>query len=111
MDDIDKKLKEFDSDNMMKFEVPKASPDKYAEDTKPSKAMLEDDYDDDFEDDIAEDLPVEDFDLYDHKEKDNFAASGASASASMGMDPSVTSLDIEGYDYVEQAVVNSPFKM
>jgi hypothetical protein len=31
---------------------------------------------------------------------------GAGGSQSMGMDPSVTSLDIEGYDYVEQVQLN-----
>lgn len=107
LDDIDKKLKEFGSDSMQ-IEVPKASPEKPK---KPAPAKVEDDYEDDFEDDIVEDLPVEDFDVDDHKEKDNLAESGVSASQSMGMDPSVTSLDIEGYDYVEQAVVNSPYKI
>ena len=113
LDEVDKKLKEFGSGNAMKFEVPKASPDKKPTDSKSTKKQtaVDDDYDDDFEDDIVEDLPIEDIDADDHKEKDPFAESGVSASQSMGMDPSVTSLDIEGYDHVEQAIINSPYKM
>ena len=53
-----------------------------------------DDYDDGFDDDIVEELPVEEPDLN--------PESGAGGSQSMGLDPSVTSLDIEGYDYVGQ---------
>ena len=53
-----------------------------------------DDYEDGFDDDIQEDLPVEEPELnLDEPE---------GQSQSMGMDPSVTSLDIEGYDYVEE---------
>ena len=71
-----------------------------------------DDYDDDFEDDIVEDLPVEDYDANEPKDNNpEFGESGVSGSQSYGMDPSVTSLDIEGYDHVEQAVINSPYKM
>jgi len=99
------KIKDLEADSAIKFEVPKASPDKPKE---PKPAAVDDDYEDDFE--IVEDLPVEDFHEDDGKDKDAFAESGVSASQSMGMDPSVTSLDIEGYDYVEQAVINSPYK-
>lgn len=115
LDEVDKKLKEFEKDSM-KMEIQKNSPDKKAQkfDTKGNKPKTTgfDDYDDDFEDDIAEDLPVEDFDMHDHKDKNpEFGESGVSASHSMGIDPSVNSLDIEDYDYVEQAVINSPYKM
>lgn len=116
LDEVDKKLKEFENDSM-KMEVDKASPDTKAHKfgSKPAKNKPTgglDDYEDDFEDDIIEDLPVEDFDPVDNKDKNpEFGESGISASQSMGMDPSVNSLDIEEYDHVEQAVINSPFKM
>lgn len=110
--EVDKKLKEFQSDSAFEFEAPKQSPDRKAKniESKQPKKEIIDDYDDDFEDDILEDLPVEDIYGTDHKEKDPFGESGVSASQSMGMDPSVTSLDIEGYDHVEQAIINSPYK-
>lgn len=114
LEEVDKKIKEFEDDSV-KMEVKKPSPDhkstKFGNKASKPKDDL-DDYDDDFEDDIVEDLPVEDFDANDPKDKNpEFAESGASASQSMGMDPSVTSLDIEGYDHVEQAIINSPYKM
>lgn len=114
LDEVDKKLKEFE--NGMKMEIAKPSPDKKShkfggKNTKPKTDDFAD-YEDDFEDDIDEDLPVEDFDMNDHKDKNpEFTESGVSASQSYGMDPSVTSLDIEGYDHVEQAIINSPYKM
>lgn len=95
--EVDKKLKEFEAPKTIEIKNQKPKDDEYE--------------DDDFEDDIAEDLPVEDIDAEYGKEKDQFAESGVSQSQSMGMDPSVTSLDIEGYDYVEQAVINSPYKI
>ena len=93
----------------------KPSPDKkshkFGDKTKKKVADF-DDYEDDFEDDIVEDLPVEDYDASETKDKNpEFTESGVSASQSYGMDPSVTSLDIEGYDHVEQAILNSPYKM
>lgn len=113
--EVDKKLKEFEMKDSMKVEMSKSSPDKKAQkfggkQTKPKAAGF-DDYDDDFEDDIAEDLPVEDFDANDHRDNHEFGESGVSASQSMGIDPSVNSLDIEEYDHVEQAIINSPYKM
>lgn len=111
--EVDKKLREFQSDSAFEFEAPKQSPDKKSkkiESKQPKKDAI-DDYEDDFEDDIIEDLPVEDMYGRDSRDKDPFTESGMSASQSMGMDPSVTSLDIEGYDHVEQAIINSPYKM
>ena len=113
LSEVDKKLKEFENDTM-KVEMDRASPDTKAQkfgskgrDAKP----VADDYEDDFEDDIAEDLPVEDFEASEKKDKNpEFGESGMSGSQSMGMDPSVNSLDVEEYDYVEKAVINSPYK-
>jgi hypothetical protein len=54
---------------------------------------------DDFdEEEIDEDLPVN-FDESDDKFGEE---PKESASQSIGMDPSVTSLDIEGYDFIEK---------
>ena len=114
LEEVDKKLKEFEKDGM-KMQINKPSPDKKSQkfgDKGKKKVTDFDDYDDDFEDDIVEDLPVEDFDVNEPKDKNpEFTESGVSASQSYGMDPSVTSLDIEGYDHVEQAIISSPYKM
>ena len=56
------------------------------------------DYADDFDEEIPEDLPEED----QFEESADKEGHGASNSQSMGMDPSVTSLDIEGYDHIEE---------
>ena len=115
LDEVDKKLKEFENDGL-KMEMDRSSPDKDAmnfeeKDPKPKISDGLEDYNDDFEDDIEEDLPVEDFDPQESKDKNlEFGESGVSASQSMGMDPSVQSLDIEEYDHIEQAIINSPFK-
>ncbi len=56
-----------------------------------------DDYIEDFDgDDISEDIPAPEVEDYIEDKQAN------SQSQSIGMDPSVTSLDIEGYDYVER---------
>lgn len=115
LEEVDKKLKEFEAKDAMKMPAHKPSPDKkshkFGDKTKKKVADF-DDYEDDFEDDIVEDLPVEDYDASETKDKNpEFTESGVSASQSYGMDPSVTSLDIEGYDHVEQAILNSPYKM
>ncbi len=114
LDEVDKKLKEFESDGL-KMEMAGDSPDRNAlnfgaKDPKPKATGGIDDYEDDFED-IEEDLPVEDFDPAEsHDKNPEFVESGMSGSQSMGMDPSVQSLDVEDYDHIERAVVNSPFK-
>jgi hypothetical protein len=114
LEEVDKKLKEFENSNM-NLEVNRVSPEskvmeKYGgKVNKPRTSGGLDEYDDDFEDDIAEDLPVEDFDTGVDKNPE-FGESGVSGSQSMGMDPSVNSLDIEEYDHVERAVINSPYK-
>lgn len=113
LSEVDKKLKQFESDSM-KMEMDRASPDtkaqKFGTKNRVNKPAA-DDYDDDFEDDIVEDLPVEDFEASEKKDKNpEFGESGMSGSQSMGMDPSVQSLDVEEYDYVEKAIINSPFK-
>jgi hypothetical protein len=107
LDEVDKKLKQFENDGM-KMEVSKPSPDKQSHKfssnaRKPGAVDMVEDYEDeDFEDD---------FEATDPKDKNpEFVESGISASQSMGMDPSVNSLDIDEYDHVEQAVINSPFK-
>jgi hypothetical protein len=114
LEEVDKKLKEFEKEGM-KMQINKPSPDKKSHkfgDKGKKKVTDLDDYEDDFEDDIVEDLPVEDFEANEPKDKNpEFTESGVSASQSYGMDPSVTSLDIEGYDHVEQAILNSPYKM
>lgn len=114
LEEVDKKLREFEAKDARKVPAHKPSPDKKSHkfgDKSKKKADF-DDYEDDFEDDIVEDLPVEDYDASETKDKNpEFTESGVSASQSYGMDPSVTSLDIEGYDHVEQAILNSPYKM
>ena len=97
------------------MQINKPSPEKKSQnfgDKGKKKVTNFDDYDDDFEDDIVEDLLVEDFDVNKPKDKiPEFTESGVSASQSYGMNPSVTSLDIEGYDPVEQSIISSPYKM
>ena len=115
LDEVDKKLKEFENDEL-RMEMDRASPDKKAEkfgqkDAKPKVSDGLEDYENDEFEDIEEDLPVEDYDAADPKDKNpEFGESGMSGSQSMGMDPSVQSLDKEDYDHIEQAVINSPFK-
>lgn len=116
LEEVDMKLNEFKNSNM-NLEINKASPDAKKMEKFGGKAGKQrnsaglDDYDDDFEDDIAEDLPVEDYDAgFDKDKNPEFGESGVSGSQSMGMDPSVNSLDIEEYDHVERAVINSPYK-
>mmetsp|Transcript_9161 Transcript_9161/g.10371 ORF Transcript_9161/g.10371 Transcript_9161/m.10371 type:complete len:293 (+) Transcript_9161:199-1077(+) len=117
LDEVDKKLKEFESDGL-RMEMDRTSPDKNAESLSNSKPNnmggfddYEDDFDEDIDDNIDEDLPVEDFDPTESRDKNpEFGESGISASQSMGIDPSVNSLDIDEYDHIEQAVISSPFK-
>eukprot|EP00344_Euplotes_crassus_P011504 CAMPEP_0197003670 /NCGR_PEP_ID=MMETSP1380-20130617/11218_1 /TAXON_ID=5936 /ORGANISM="Euplotes crassus, Strain CT5" /LENGTH=269 /DNA_ID=CAMNT_0042422241 /DNA_START=243 /DNA_END=1053 /DNA_ORIENTATION=+ len=115
LNEVDKKLKEFENDGL-KMEMDRDSPDRDAlrfgsEEAKPKPAGGLDDYEDDFEDDIEEDLPVEDFDPAESPDKNpEFHESGMSGSQSMGMDPSVQSLDVEDYDHIEKAMINSPYK-
>lgn len=85
--DVDKQLKDLQDNKGMMAQIEK----------KPSD--ISEDYVDDFdEEEIDEDLPVN-FDESDDKFGEE---PKESASQSIGMDPSVTSLDIEGYDFIEK---------
>jgi hypothetical protein len=109
LEEVDRKMKQFEKGGM-KMEMDRQSPDKVA--TKFSSKVdrnneIEDDYVDDFES-IPESPNA--MDPLDDKERNpEFVESGISQS--MGIDPSVNSLDIEDYDHIEKAIINSPYKI
>ena len=113
LEEVDKKMKQFEKGGM-KVEMDRQSPDKVA--SKFSSKVhrdhdIEDDYVDDWHKSDLDSIPESPnaMDHLDDKDKNpEFTESGVSQS--MGMDPSVNSLDIEDYDHIEKAIISSPYK-
>lgn len=95
-----KKEQENKNKNAKPIEKPKPSPKGKDIHKKGNLSDYEDDFGDD---DIEEMLPVEDIDDHDDNDNKMFTESGGfTGSQSMGMDPSVNTLAMDEYDYIEE---------